>query len=131
MALFIFTKKILAGEPIPLFNEGKMKRDFTYVDDIVSGVVSALKTIPQGEVPHKVYNLGNGKSEPLMRYVEIIEQELGIKARYEMLPMQPGDVPESFSDTSLAQKELGFVSKTNIDQGVKNFVSWYKSYYKV
>lgn len=131
MALFIFTKNILEGKPIPLFNEGEMKRDFTYVDDIVSGVIAALKQPPQGEVPHRVYNLGNGKSEPLMRYVQLIEKELGIKAQYDMLPMQPGDVPESFSDTTRAQKELGFSSKTNIDQGVKNFVDWYKSYYKV
>lgn len=131
MALFIFTKKILAGEKIPVFNNGEMKRDFTYVDDIVQGVVGALDTPPQGEVPHKVYNLGNSKSEPLMRYIECIEKELGKKAEYSFLPMQPGDIPESFSDSSLAQEELGFSPKTDIDQGVKSFIAWYKSYYNV
>jgi UDP-glucuronate 4-epimerase len=131
MALFIFTKKILAGEPIPVFNNGQMKRDFTYIDDIAAGVVAAFENPPAGDVPHKVYNLGNHKSEPLMRYIELIEKELGKKAQYTMLPMQPGDVPESFSDITRAQKELGFEPKTNIDQGVKNFVEWYRSYYAV
>ncbi len=131
MALFIFTKKILAGEPIPVFNNGKMKRDFTYVDDIVAGIIAAFNNPPSGDVPHKVYNLGNHKSEPLMRYIQLIEQELGKKAIYDMQPMQPGDVPESFSDITLAQKELGFSPKTNIDQGIKNFVAWYRSYYGV
>ena len=130
MALFIFTKKILKGEPIPVFNNGQMKRDFTYIDDIVSGIMAALKHPPIGDVPHKVYNLGNHKSEPLMRYIELIEKELGKKGTYEMLPMQPGDVPESFSSITLAQKELGFEPKTNIDQGIKNFVAWYRSYYE-
>ena len=131
MALFIFTKKILAGEPIPVFNNGKMKRDFTYVDDIVQGVVAALRKPPSGDVPHKVYNLGNNKSELLMHYIECIEKELGKKAVCEFLPMQPGDVPESFSDISLAKKEIGFDPKTNIDQGIKKFIEWYKSYYAV
>ena len=130
MALFIFTKKILKGEPIPVFNNGQMKRDFTYIDDIVSGIMAALKHPPIGDVPHKVYNLGNHKSEPLMRYIELIEKELGKKGSYEMLPMQLGDVPESFSSITLAQKELGFEPKTNIDQGIKNFVAWYRSYYE-
>ena len=131
MALFIFTKKILAGEPIPVFNHGKMKRDFTYIDDIVSGVIAALKNPQTGDVPHRVYNLGNHKSEPLMKYINCIEQELGKKAECDLLPMQPGDVPESFSDISRAKEELGFEPKTNIEQGIKNFIAWYKSYYKV
>jgi UDP-glucuronate 4-epimerase len=131
MALFLFTKKILAGEPIPVFNNGNMKRDFTYIDDIAAGIVAAFKNPPTGDVPHKVYNLGNHKSEPLMRYIQLMEKELGKKAEYTMLPMQPGDVPESFSDITLAQKELGFEPKTNIDQGIKNFIAWYRSYYKV
>lgn len=131
MALFIFTKKILAGEAIPVFNEGKMKRDFTYVGDIVAGILAALSHPPQGDVPHRIYNLGNHKSEPLMRYIGLLEESLGKKAIYNMMPMQAGDVPESFADISRAQKELGWAPKTNIDQGVRNFVEWYKSYYAV
>jgi UDP-glucuronate 4-epimerase len=131
MALFIFTKKILAGDPIPVFNEGKMKRDFTYVDDIVSGIIAALNHVPQGDVPHRVYNLGNHKSEPLMRYISLLEEALGKKATCDMLPMQAGDVPESFADISRAEAELGWRPKTNIDLGIKNFVEWYKSYYAV
>jgi len=131
MALFIFTKKILAGEPIPVFNEGKMKRDFTYVGDIVAGILAALNRAPQGDVPHRVYNLGNYKSEPLMRYIGLLEESLGKKAVYNMMPMQAGDVPESFADISRAQAELEWTPKTNIDQGIKNFVEWYKSYYAV
>lgn len=129
MALFIFTKKILAGEPIPVFNEGKMKRDFTYVEDIVAGIIAALNHVPQGDVPHRVYNLGNHKSEPLMRYISLLEDALKTKAIYDMLPMQAGDVPESYADITRAEIELGWSPKTNIDQGIKNFVEWYKSYY--
>ena len=131
MALFIFTKNILEGKPIPVFNHGKMKRDFTYIDDIVSGVVAALKRVPGGDVPHAVYNLGNSKSEPLMKYIECIEKELGMKATCDFLPMQAGDVPESFSDISKARHDLGFDPKTSIEEGVQNFVRWYRDYFKV
>lgn len=134
MALFIFTKNILAGEALPVFNNGNMKRDFTYIEDIKNGVIAALKKAPQREgktPPQEVYNLGNNKSEQLTKYIEIIEENLGKKANIDLRPMQPGDVPESFSDVDKAKENLGFAPKTNIETGIKNFIAWYKDYYKV
>ncbi len=133
-ALFIFTKKIIEGDPIPVFNHGKMKRDFTYVDDIKDGLISALRKVPKAvgkNPPHEVYNLGNGKTSTLMSYIQLIEENLGKKAKLDLQPMQPGDIPEVSADISKAEKDLGFSPKTDTDIGVKNFIEWYKSYYKV
>lgn len=127
MALFKFTKAILAGEPIDVFNEGQHKRDFTYVDDIVSGVVSALDK----EFSYEIINLGNSHSEDLGYFIECIENDLGKKAEKNFLPMQPGDVEQTCADISKAQNLLGFAPKTNIETGVHNFIAWYKEYYKV
>lgn len=127
MALFKFTKAILADEPIDIFNKGQHKRDFTYVDDIVSGVVSALDK----EFSYEIINLGNSQSEDLGYFIECIENDLGKKAEKNFLPMQPGDVEQTCADISKAQKLLGFAPKTNIETGVHNFIAWYKEYYKV
>jgi UDP-glucuronate 4-epimerase len=137
MAMWIFTRKILAGEPIQLFNHGRMRRDFTYVDDIVSGVVAAHDAPPpdDGEpkpggsrAPHRLYNVGNSRSEELMRVVALIEQACGRKATVEMLPMQPGDVPETFADIAPIGRDLGFAPVTGIETGVPKFVSWLTDY---
>jgi UDP-glucuronate 4-epimerase len=130
MALWIFTKKILAGEPIPVFNNGQMRRDFTYIDDIVAGVVAALDHVPpaDGKARHRVYNLGNHKSEPLLRFVELIERATNHKALLDLQPLQAGDVPESFADIEASTRDLGFVPHTAIDVGVPRFVEWYRRY---
>tara|TARA_B100001964_G_scaffold228027_1_gene278645 strand:- start:223 stop:1233 length:1011 start_codon:yes stop_codon:yes gene_type:complete len=125
MAMFIFTKKILAGEPIPVFNNGKMKRDFTYIDDIISGTRAAIDKNYKCEV----FNLGNHKSEQLMDVVSLIEQNLGKKAEIEFLPMQSGDVPESFADIEKSIEKLSFKPQTSIKDGIPNFINWYKQYY--
>ncbi len=131
-ALFIFTKKILAGETISVFNNGHMKRDFTYIDDIVAGILGALKNpikdTGQG-APHKIYNLGNSSIELLMDYIHLIEENLGKKAKIDYLPMQPGDVPAALSDITEARQDLGFDPKTSVREGVKHFIDWYKGYY--
>ncbi len=131
-ALFIFTKKILAGETISVFNNGHMKRDFTYIDDIVAGILGALNNPIKDtgqEAPHKIYNLGNSSIELLMDYIHLIEENLDKKAKIEYLPMQPGDVPAALSDITEARKDLGFTPKTSIKEGVKNFIDWYRGYY--
>jgi UDP-glucuronate 4-epimerase len=132
MALFIFTKAILEGRPISVFNNGDMKRDFTYVDDVVSGVISAVDS-PQkvdARVPHRVYNIGNHRSEPLMRLIELLETALGKKAIIQFAPMQPGDVKESYADITAIQRDLGFSPTTSIDVGVPKFVAWYREYHR-
>jgi len=137
MAAYLFVDAILSGRPIKLFNKGKMKRDFTYIDDIVSGLVSALDRVPSVGVdglegaPHKLYNLGNNHPEPLLRFVELIENELARKAVIEMLPMQPGDVEETYADISEAQKDLDFSPSIKISQGLPLFVSWFRHYHNV
>lgn len=134
MALFIFTKNIIDGKPISLFNNGDMKRSFTYIDDIAEGVVSLIlnsKAIPSGDLPYQVLNLGNNKTESLIDYVKEIEKNLAIKAKIKLESIQMGDVPESFADISMAKKLINFKPKTNIDVGIKNFVDWYKSYYSI
>ena len=134
MALFIFTRAVLAGQPLTLFNQGEMKRDFTYVDDIVAGVVAALDHPPPAAPdapPHRIYNLGNHRSEPLRRLVELVEQECGRKAIVELAPMQPGDVRESFADIAASTRDLGFLPRVSIDEGVPRFVRWYREYYGV
>ena len=138
MMMWIFTKKIMAGEPIPVFNHGDMWRDFTYVDDIVTGVVSCLDNPPSDDglekaggsfKPHRLYNIGNHKSEHLMKVVELLEEQCGRKAEIEYLPMQPGDARQSFADITAISRDLGFAPTTSIDVGVPNFVRWYREYH--
>jgi len=125
MAMFIFTKKILAGEPIPVFNNGNMKRDFTYIDDIITGIRSAIHKNYKCEV----FNLGNNKSELLMDMIDLIKKELGKKAEINFLPMQPGDVKESFAEIKQSEEKLGFKPTTSIEEGIPKFIKWYKKYY--
>ena len=125
MAMFIFTNKILAGEPIPVFNHGNMKRDFTYIDDIIAGTRSAIEKNFKCEV----FNLGNHKSEKLMDVVGLIEKNLGKKAEINFLPIQPGDVPESFADINKSVEMLHFKPTTNVDVGINRFIDWYKEFY--
>lgn len=144
MALFSFTKAMLAGDSIRVFNEGKMKRDFTYIDDIVEGMVRLMKRGPAEPDPHwsaqnpnpgssyapyKIYNIGNNESVNLLDFIHTLEKHLGIKANKELLPMQPGDVPETYADVKELMREVGFRPSTSIDEGIGNFVEWYNSYY--
>lgn len=135
MAAYLFTEAILAGRPIKLFNNGKMKRDFTYIDDIVAGVIAALDRPPgsnncgENSPPHKLYNLGNNSPEPLMKFVELLECALGCKASIEMLPMQPGDVAETYADITAAQQDLSFAPRVPIEEGLPLFVSWFRKYH--
>lgn len=145
MALFIFAKAILAGKPIPVFNYGKMKRDFTYIDDIITGVVRVLDRIPatnfpespgnynpgEQEVPYKIYNIGNNQPVELLRFIEIIEDCLGKKAEKEFLPMQPGDVPATYADIEELEADVGFRPSTPLEVGIPRFISWYRKYYSV
>jgi UDP-glucuronate 4-epimerase len=125
MAMIGFAQKMTAGEAIDIFNEGDMRRDFTYIDDIVDGFVRAVHK-PLG---YEVLNLGNGKPVELMSFVELMEKELGIEAKKNMMPMQQGDVYETYADTTKAKELLGFESKVDFPEGVKKFVQWYKEYY--
>jgi len=138
MAMWIFLRALYAGEPLPLFNGGEMRRDFTYVDDIVSGVVACLNGPPtdDGNVkaggstsPHALYNIGNSRSEDLMRVVQLLEQETGKKALLDPKPMQVGDVRETFADISAIERDHGFKPETSIDEGVPRFVKWYREYH--
>ncbi|OVE75983.1 hypothetical protein BVX97_02785 [bacterium E08(2017)] len=126
MAMWLFTEAMLKGQPIKVFNHGDMRRDFTYVDDIVSGVIASM-TVP-GLDKYEVFNLGNHRSENLMDLINIIGSELDIKPEMEMLPMQPGDVPATYANTELANKKLGFDPKTPISEGVPQFINWYREY---
>ena len=144
MALFLFTKAMLAGEPINVFNHGKHQRDFTYVEDIVQGIVGALdnpsKPDPDfdtdnpdpaiSNVPWRVYNIGNSKPVELMHYIKLLEGYLGKKAEMNMLPMQPGDIPATWADTSDLEEAVGYKSTTSVEDGVKAFVDWYLEYYR-
>ena len=133
MAAFLFTRAILAGEPIKVFNEGKMARDFTYIDDIVTGTIAAHDGPPAAidGVSHRIYNLGNHRPEKLLDFIAVLERELGRTAEKELLPLQPGDVPESFADIEASRRDLGFEPKTTIEVGLARFVQWYKQYYRV
>ncbi|MDA0653494.1 MAG: SDR family NAD(P)-dependent oxidoreductase [Proteobacteria bacterium] len=134
MAMYIFCKAIVAGKPIPVFNHGDMRRDFTYIDDIVSGILASLDKPPvvsEGVAPCRVYNIGNHRSEPLMRMIGLIEESLGKKAEIDFQPMQPGDVKESFADIDAISRDTGFAPTTPIDIGVPKFVEWFKSYERV
>ena len=134
MAAYLFTKAILEGKPIDVFNNGEMRRDFTYIDDIVSGVISALDRVPVASAPgrpHKVYNLGNNNTETLMDYIGVIEEACGREAIKNFREMQPGDVKETYADIDISQKELGFEPKVKIREGLPRFVQWYREYHKV
>jgi UDP-glucuronate 4-epimerase len=134
MAMWIFTKAILAGEPIPVFNHGDMRRDFTYVDDIVAGVLAAADNPPKAEgnkPPNRVYNIGNSRSEQLLEMIGVLEEALGRKAEKELLPMQPGDVPATYADISAIHRDLGFEPTTPITKGIPAFVKWYRDYHGV
>jgi UDP-glucuronate 4-epimerase len=138
MAMWIFTRALFAGEPLPLFNRGEMCRDFTYIDDIVRGVIACLDGPPADDgqakaggsiSPHALYNIGNNRSEDLMRVVELLEQETGRKALCDPQPMQIGDVKQTFADVSAIQRDHGFRPSTTIDEGVPRFVAWYREYH--
>jgi len=134
MAYFSFTKDIIEGNPIKVFNHGEMKRDFTYIDDITAGVLGALDNSPVKDdkgVAHKIYNLGNNKSETLMDFIQAIESAIGIDAVKEFLPMQDGDVVETYADIESSKSDLGYSPTTPISEGLPKFVKWYKDFYKV
>ncbi|HDP68363.1 MAG TPA: NAD-dependent epimerase/dehydratase family protein [Candidatus Marinimicrobia bacterium] len=127
MALFLFTQKITTGKAIDVYNKGNMRRDFTYIDDIVNGIIAALETISQ----YEIFNLGNHRSENLMDFIRLIEHYLGKKAIINYLPIQPGDVPETFADIEHARAVLGFQPTTDIATGIKRFIDWYKAYFQI
>jgi len=146
MALFLFTKAILAGEPIKVFNHGKHRRSFTYVDDIVEGVIRTLDQVPgkdskwdghapdpgsSGVAPYRLYNIGNEQPVELLRYIEVLEQCLGRKAQIEMLPLQAGDVPDTEADVSELIAAVDYRPQVSVEEGISNFVRWYKDYYGV
>ena len=145
MALFKFTRGILAGEAIPVFNRGEMVRDFTYVDDIVEGVARVIDRTAQADpawsalaprpsssnAPYRIYNIGNNRPVKLMRYIEVLEQCLGKKAKLELLPLQAGDVPETIADVTRLEAAVGFKPATPVETGIARFVEWYRSYYRV
>ena len=145
MALFVFTRKILAGKPIEVFNHGNHRRDFTYIDDIVEGVVHVLDRPPPGDptwrsdrpdpsssgAPYRLYNIGNGEPVELLRFIEIIEERLGRRAVKKLLPLQPGDVPDTFADVEPLSTDLDYRPSTPIEVGVARFIDWYRDYYGV
>ncbi len=145
MALFLFTRKILAGEPIDVFNYGNHRRDFTYVEDIVEGVTRVLDRVPEGnpdwsgeqpdpgtsQAPYRIYNIGNNQPVELMRYIEVLEQCLGREAQKNLLPLQPGDVPDTYADVSDLVTDVGYRPDTTIETGISRFVDWYRQYYRV
>jgi len=125
MALFIFARAITRNQPIEVYNFGKMRRDFTYIDDIVQGVLASMDR----PVPYAIYNLGNSRAVDLLYFIECIEKALGKKAEKKMLPIQPGDVVETYADISESERYLGFQPATRIEEGIANFISWYRSFY--
>ena len=129
MAMWLFADAMLKGKPIQVFNHGNMQRDFTFVDDIVSGVIASL-TVPTLD-PYEVINLGNHRSEPLMDVIRILADALKIKPRLEMVPMQPGDVPATYADIDLARRKLGFNPQTPVSEGIPRFVAWYRDYHRL
>jgi UDP-glucuronate 4-epimerase len=144
MALFLFTRKILAGEPIEVFNHGKHTRDFTYVDDIVEGVIRALDRVPAGDptfdalnptpasssAPYRVYNIGNHQPVELAHYIEVLEAKLGRRAERVLLPLQPGDVPDTYADVEELARDTGYSPSTPVETGISRFVDWYRAFYK-
>ena len=144
MALFLFTKSILNGEPIKVFNHGEMTRDFTYIDDVIESIVRLIKKPPKPDdsfnsfspradkswAPHRIFNIGNSTPESLSAYIAAIENTLGIKAKKEFLPMQPGDVSATFSDCTSLESYINYKPNTSINEGIKEFIYWYKSFYE-
>ena len=144
MALFLFTKNILAGQPIEVFNEGHHRRDFTYIDDIVAGILGALDRIAapdpawnaaapdpaSSKAPYRLYNIGNNQPVELMRYIELIEQYLGRKATRKLLPLQVGDVPDTWADIDDLARDVGYAPATSVEVGIERFVRWYLDYYR-
>jgi len=124
LALFKFVKNILTGKPIDVYNRGKMKRSFTHISDIVAGIVAILDQKPRGR--NEVYNLGGAEALPLLEFIRIIEEEVGKKAKKNLMPMQPGDMQETIADWSKAHTELGFVPKTTMREGIAEFVRWFR-----
>ncbi|WP_295440774.1 NAD-dependent epimerase [uncultured Thiodictyon sp.] len=145
MALFKFTRAIIAGEPIDVFNYGKHRRDFTYIDDIVEGVIRVLDRVAPGNpewssaqpdpassrAPYRLYNIGNSAPVELMEYIAVLERSLGRKAQLNLLPLQPGDVPDTYADVSDLVRDTGYQPKTSVADGVGRFVAWYRDFYKV
>jgi UDP-glucuronate 4-epimerase len=134
MAPFLFTKAILEGKKIQAFNHGQMKRDFTYIDDIVSGVIATLGKSPEdraGEVPHRVLNIGNNRSENLMDFIHVLEKSIGRPAEIDFTDIQPGDVKETYADIAETTEITGFKPTTSIEEGIPRFIAWYKDYYKI
>ena len=145
MALFLFTRKILAGEPIDVFNFGQHTRDFTYIDDIVEGVIRTLDRVPgpdpafdpllpspaSSSAPYRVYNIGNHRPVQLSRYIELIEQALGRTAEKRLLPLQPGDVPDTEADVDALMRDTGYSPETPVELGIQRFVAWYRDFYRV
>jgi UDP-glucuronate 4-epimerase len=145
MALFKFTHNIIAGQPIDVFNYGNHRRDFTYIDDIAEGVVCALDRVAQGNpdwdsdnpdpgtssAPYRLYNIGNSRPVELMRYIEVLEDCLGRKAEKNLLPMQPGDVPDTYADVQDLVADVGYRPATQVEEGVRRFVEWYLDYYGI
>ena len=136
MGIFLFAKAIVEGTPMKLFNHGKMRRDFTYVDDVARTVSNLIDRIPQnnvaaGHAPSQIYNVGNHRPEELIYVVELLEKELGRTAAKVMLPLQPGDVLETFADVEELMRDIGFRPETSIEKGIHEFVAWYRDYYRV
>jgi UDP-glucuronate 4-epimerase len=142
MALFKFVKNILEDKPIDVYNYGEMKRDFTYIDDIIEGVVRIIDNPPkenpnwdgrasESVAPYKVYNIGNGSPVKLMDFIEAIEDVVGKKAKKNLLPMQPGDVPSTWADTSALERDFGYKPYTDVKEGIKKFVEWYRWFYNI
>ncbi|MBF0193809.1 MAG: NAD-dependent epimerase [Magnetococcales bacterium] len=145
MALYLFTKAILAGEPINVFNKGKMRRDFTYIDDIVEGVVRVLERTPTANpswdsnnpdpatsnAPYKIYNIGNNNQVELMDYIKALEESLGIPAKMNMMEMQPGDVPATWANVDDLIEDVGFRPQTTVQEGISRFVEWYREYHNI
>jgi len=145
MALFTFTRKMLAGEAIDVFNYGKHRRDFTYIDDIIEGVIRVLDRVPEpnpdwsgdnpdsasSTAPYALYNIGNNQPVELMRYIEVLEDCLGMKAEKNLLPLQPGDVPDTYADVQELVRDVGYKPDMSVEQGVAHFVTWYRDFYKV
>ena len=140
MMPWIFTFRILADEPILVFNHGEMHRDFTYIDDVVTGVIAALDNAPADDgavkrggsvAPHAIYNIGNNRPEPLLRFIELLEQACGRKARIELLPMQPGDVERTFADIEAFERDLGYRPTTPIEEGIPRVVRWFKDSHRL
>jgi UDP-glucuronate 4-epimerase len=144
MALFMFTKAILAGKPIDVFNYGRHRRDFTYIDDIVEGVIRTLDHVAQPDpvwsgddpdsatstAPYRLYNIGSNRPVELLRYIEVLEDCLGRKAEKNLLPLQPGDVPDTYADVDALVQDVGYRPSTPVEEGVKRFVDWYRAFYK-